>query len=105
MLVLVVLAGGGLAWVLTDLGTAVHLLPLSVVTNVPAVGKFGLVDMMLISGCPVYGRLRGAIPVAKSARKQSSHCTTGENPLSQRGAKEVKRQATWAIKLGSDSSR
>lgn len=55
-LVLVVLAGGGLAWVL-DLGTAVHLFPLSVVTNVPAVGKLGLVDMVMISGSPVCGRL------------------------------------------------
>lgn len=55
-LVLVVLAGGGLAGVL-DLGTAVHLFPLSVVTNVPAVGKLGLVDMVMISGSPVCGRL------------------------------------------------
>lgn len=55
-LVLVVLAGGGLAWV-ADLGTAVHLFPLSVVTNVPSVGKLGLVDMVMIFGSPVCGRL------------------------------------------------
>jgi hypothetical protein len=53
-LVLVVLAGGGLAWV-ADLGTAVHLFPLSVVTNVPLLGMLGLVDMVAIFGSLVYG--------------------------------------------------
>lgn len=42
---------------MADLGTAVHLFPLSVVTNVPSVGKLGLVDMMMMFGSLVYGRL------------------------------------------------